>query len=163
MIAQSSHKIQVYTCVMKRKPHSASLVLLLICIFTFWWGISVLSQSTIPVSSSTPAGTQYNAGSEPLLVHESMSGTTRTYSGTFIPNSACDTFGSGIKYSSESGGHVSVLLISKSSSTDCAQAAEGSLDEPFTVSIKLAAGNNPTFDGVFLNGTMVPSQLIKSN
>jgi hypothetical protein len=149
---------------MTRKPHSASLVLLLICIFAFWWGISLLSQSSIPVSNTVQTTFSGSNGSAtPLVVHESVAGSAYTYSGTYMPRSVCDSFGSGIRYNSEDGGHVSILLIAKPSTIDCAQAEDTAAGEPFTVAIKLAVGSNPQFDGVFLNGTKLPSQLIKSN
>jgi hypothetical protein len=149
---------------MKRKPHSTSLVLLLVCIFTFWWGISVLAQhdtSTITQSNTQPATTASQAA--PLMVSESIKNDTYTYSGVYATPSACDSFGSGIRYSAEEGGHVSVLLITEPASTACAQAAGPMSGEPFTVSIKLAAGSNPAFDGVLLNGSIIPSQLVQAN
>jgi hypothetical protein len=151
---------------MKRKPHSASLVLLLICIFAFWWGISVLSQSTMPAPMAMQNAADQSIDSgvlAPIVVRESVTGETHTYSGTFMQRSLCDSFGSGIRYNSESGGHVSILLISKASGTACAQAAGEITAEPFTVSIKLASNVQPVFDGVQLNGAVVPSQLIKGN
>ncbi len=170
MIAQHSPKIEVYTCVMKRKPHSASLVLLLICIFTFWWGISVLSQSSISSTITVPNNQQAVSApaaeldaSNPVIVHESVSGNTYTYAGNFIPRSSCGSFGSGIKYSSDNGGHVAVLLIAKTSAVDCAQAAGSSAGEPFSVSIKVATGKSPQFDGVLLNGSLIPAQLVQDN
>jgi hypothetical protein len=155
---------------MRRKPHSTSLILLLTCIFAFWWGISVLSQSAAPSLASnnsltptenTPPSTLSNTAA--LVVHETMNGTTRTYSGTFMPANACDSFGSGIRYNATAGGQISILLITSPASTACAQAAGDSSSQPFSVSIKLAAGSNPGFGGVLLNGTSIPAQLVQDN
>ncbi len=147
---------------MKRKPHSTSLVLLLVCIFTFWWGVSVLAQRDLNGTEIVTSQTSSLNSSTPLIVSESISGTTHTYSGTFMPP-ACDSFGSGIHYSAQDGGHVSVLLITEPSTTNCAQAAGASTGEPFSVSIKLGAGSSPAFDGVLLNGAPIPAQLVGSN
>mgnify|MGYP003387647951 CR=1 FL=1 len=148
---------------MKRKPHSTSLVLLLVCIFTFWWGISVLTQSSAP----TPVAiTHYDPAVQsalvPLAIHETVDGPTHTYTGTFMPSNACDSFGSGIRYTSADGGHVSLLLITEPSTTQCAQAADLT-GEPFSVSLKLSVGSRPAFDGVLLNGTHIPAELVESN
>jgi len=95
------------------------------------------------------------------MVSESVKGGTYSYSGTFNPSSACDSFGSGIRYSAEGGGHVSILLITSPASTACAQAAGTSTGEPFSVSIKVGASGAPVFDGVLLNGAPIPAQLVQ--
>lgn len=151
---------------MKRKPHSTSLVLLLVCIFTFWWGISVLAQRDLvapPVATTqtTPTATTAIA-STPLSVSETIKGTTYYYSGVFTSKDVCYSFGSGIKYSAADGGHVSVLLLTEPATTNCAQTAGTAAGEPFNVSIKLA-GAAPVFDGVLLNGAPIPAQLVKAN
>lgn len=152
---------------MKRKPHSTSLVLLLLCIFTFWWGISVLAQhdaslpSTVAVVSQPSQPAQTTA--VPVLVSETIKNGTHTYTGSFNPQHACDSFGSGIHYSSNDGGHVSVLLITSPALTDCAQAAGTSSTQTFSVSIKLNASEQPQFDGVLLNGATIPSVLASNN
>jgi len=102
-------------------------------------------------------------GSATMVVNETIAGGTHTYSGTFIPKAACDSFGSGIKYSAAGGGHVSVILITAPSATACAQAASANVGEPFSVSIKLGPGSAPIFDGVLLNGSPIPSQLMAGN
>jgi hypothetical protein len=147
---------------MKRKPHSTSLVLLLVCIFTFWWGVSVLTQRDGAQSMQLTPGTAQTNEATPVVVHESISGGTYTYSGTYTPPSACDSFGSGIRYSAEGGGHVSILLITDNSTANCAQAATLDQGQPFSVSIKLA-DKNPVFDGVYLNNTAIPAQLVMQN
>jgi hypothetical protein len=142
----------------QRKPHTTSLVLLLVSIFVFWWGISLLAQPTAVPAMPAPEQIQ-----PPLVVHETISGGTHTYSGTFdaLP---CVTFGSGVRYSAANGSHVSVLLITEPVSAACAQAAGTSgTKEPFSVSIKLTKGTLPLFDGVFLNGSSIPAQLVEGN
>jgi hypothetical protein len=140
----------------KRKPHSTSLILLLACIFAFWWGISILTK---PQPAQPPAAVTQ---AKPLVVHVTLSGTTQTYSGVFSPP-ACDSFGSGIRYSAANGGHVTVLLITEPASAACAQAAGNSPDEPFSVSVKVSRGSAPIFDGVLLNGSNIPAQLAVGN
>jgi len=155
---------------MKRKPHSTSLVLLLVCIFTFWWGISVLTQNSgrgdgnmvQDFSNLTSQTITQATGQAPLLVHETVNGQTHVYSGTFMPKNPCDSFGSGIRYTSAGTGHVSVLLITEPSATACAQAA-GTDGEPFSVSIKVSSDATPAFDGVLLNGNSIPAQLVEGN
>jgi hypothetical protein len=147
---------------MKRKPHSTSLVLLLVCIFTFWWGISVLAQRDMvaPAVVANQVPTTANAtAAATLVVTEAVAGGTHTYTGTYMPQSACDSFGSGIQY--DGGGHVAILLITNPSSTACAQAAGANAGEPFSVSTKGADGSEPVFDGVLLNGVKIPSQLVQ--
>jgi hypothetical protein len=153
---------------MKRKPHSTSLVLLLVCIFTFWWGISVLTQTSVVPSQATAVQDFSNLNKvaitgTPLMVHETVDGATHVYSGTYMPKNACDSFGSGIRYTSAGGGHVSVLLITEPSTTACAQASSGTEGEPFSVSIKVSEGGKPSFDGVLLNGSQIPAELVASN
>lgn len=150
---------------MKRKPHSTSLVLLLVCIFTFWWGISVLAQRDLETASpyatqAAPAVTT-TGSTAPLMVSQSISKGTYTYSGVYQAKSTCDSFGSGIRYSAANGEHVSVLLITGPSAVACAQAAGTGTGEPFSVSIKLGGGSAPIFDGVLLNGSPVPAQLVQ--
>jgi hypothetical protein len=145
---------------MTRKPHSTSLVLLLVCIFTFWWGISVLAQHDLRGSLEVTDQTAPTASAAALVVNETIQGGTHTYSGVYPSPPACNSFGSGIRYSAANGGHVSILLITEPSATACAQAAGADSGEPFTVSIKLAAGSNPAFDGVLLNGVPIPAQLV---
>jgi hypothetical protein len=147
---------------MKRKPHSTSLVLLLLCIFTFWWGVSVLAQhdtvqSPVALHNTLP---QTNAGTAPVLVNQTYANGVFTYSGMYTPQNACDSFGSGIDYG---GGHVSVLLITAPATIACAQAAGASDAQPFTVSIKLGPNTVPQFDGVTLNGNPIPAQLVVGN
>ncbi len=142
---------------MRRKAHSTSLVLLLICIFAFWWGISVFSQHTFTVFSSVTTNAQQTSA---VIVHETVSGNTRTYSGTFNSKAMCGSFGSGIQYSAQNGGSVSVLLVTDASA-QCAQSFDASaIPEPFNVSIQLP-GTTPTFEGVLLNGIALPSQLVQ--
>jgi len=151
---------------MTRKPHSTSLVLLLVCIFTFWWGISVLAQhdlrGSLEVTDQTATAPSNNLAGAPLLVTETVQGGTHTYSGVYPTPPVCNSFGSGIRYSAANGGHVSVLLITEPSATECAQASGtgSTTGEPFTVSIKLAAGAAPSFDGVLLNGVPILAQLV---
>jgi hypothetical protein len=140
---------------MRRKPHSTSLVLLLVCIFAFWWGVSVLAQNSSFGGTQTAATGQSNAG--PLAITESRSGDTYTYSGNFVPGSACEQIGSGISYSGTAQNQVTILLNTTSASTDCAQAA-GTASIPFSASIKLAGGE-PSFAGVLLNNQPIAAQL----
>ena len=150
---------------MKRKPHSTSLVLLLLCIFTFWWGISVLAQHDTLVATATPSlpTTPAVTTAAPLLVNGTSKNGTFTYSGVYTPQNACDSFGSGIRYRSNEGGHVSILLITAPSSAACAQAAGITNGQSFSVSIKLSVKDIPQFDGVLLNGAAIPAQLVQIN
>ncbi len=149
---------------MKRKPHSTSLVLLLMCIFTFWWGVSVLAQRSVP-EQSVIAATQTQpevspAAGTPLMVTESANGNTFTYNGTYQPQNPCDSFGSGIQYNSASdGGHVVVVILTKPSATACAEAASVSPGQPFSVSMQLSTNTAPIFDGVLVNGAPIPARL----
>lgn len=157
MIVQLFCKKRAYTKAMTRKPHSTSLVLLLVCIFTFWWGISVLSQHDL--RGSLYVANPSNAAA--LIITESVSGGVYTYSGTYIPPAACGSFGSGIRYNAADGGHVSVLLLTEPSSGACTQASGNGGSEPFSVSIKPGAVK-PAFDGVLLNGNPIPAQLVEA-
>ncbi|HEV8666944.1 MAG TPA: hypothetical protein VN665_03845 [Candidatus Paceibacterota bacterium] len=150
----------------KRKPHSTSLVLLLVCIFTFWWGISVLAQhdtsgplASFNQSSSAPS----TANTAPITVRQTNVNGTYTYSGTFIPASPCDSFGSGVRFIQANGGHVAVLLDTEPAAAGCAQASGNDSGEPFSVSVKSKLPQPPQFDGVLLNGTPIPSQLVTGN
>jgi len=93
-----------------------------------------------------------------LVISESQSSDTYTYAGSYTPNSFCDSLGSGIKYSEENGGEVTVLLTTTANVTDCAQAADGNATQPFSVSIK-HPGGEPRFMGVLVNGQQVPITL----
>ena len=110
-----------------------------------------------PAQTLAPATT----APAPLMVSESVKAGTYSYTGTYMPQSPCDSFGSGIRYSAANGGQVSILLITQPATTACAQAAGTSTGQPFSVSIKVKAGNAPAFDGVLLNGASIPAQLVK--
>ena len=98
----------------------------------------------------------------PMVVSETVKNGTHTYTGTFNSQNACDSFGSGIRYSANDNGHVAILLMTAPSTTACAQAA-GTNGQPFSVSIKLATKDQLQFDGVLLNGTTIPSILTPTN
>lgn len=149
---------------MRRKPHSTSLVLLLVCIFAFWWGISVWVGHTT-VSTTTTASAPATASdasvqdSDALKVTEAKSGDTYTFNGSLPTLTECDGLGSGISYEGSTN-KVTILLTTSKPVTACAQAA--SADAPaFSVSIK-HPGAAPLFGGVRLNGTLVPAQLVQS-
>lgn len=156
LIVRHLHKKARILKIMKRKPHSTSLVLLLMCIFTFWWGISVLAQRDLAATPAAALATPMPVA--PMMVTESVSGTTYTFSGTYTL-SACSSFGSGIRYSAADRGHATILLITEPSIANCAQAGGPLQEQPFTVSIKVS-GEAPAFDGVEVNGSVIPSQLV---
>lgn len=113
-------------------------------------------------SQQNQAATTAASADVPLLVSETVKGSTYFYSGVYQQKSACNSFGSGIRYSAADGGHVTILLITEPLGTSCAQAAGTGSGEPFNVSIKLA-GAAPHFDGVQLNGAAIPAQLVEAN
>lgn len=148
---------------MSRKPHSTSLILLLVCIFAFWWGISIFSSYSVSTKSATAAAPGPAASiaprAEPIVVYETNNAGVYTFSGSYTLPSSCDSLGSGIRYDS---GGVSVLLSMEPPATVCTAAA-GALAEPFSVSIKLPKGAPPVFAGVFLNGSAIPASVSQSN
>ena len=117
-------------------------------------------ESSAPIAAMPTAPTTTDAGA-PIMVSESVSKGTYSYTGTYLPPSGCDSFGSGIRYSAANGGHVSVLLVTAPAATACAQAMGTSTGEPFSVSIKLKTGSSPQFDGVLLNGAAISAQLVQ--
>lgn len=150
---------------MRRKPHSTSLVLLLVCIFAFWWGISVWIGHTTTFNTATTATTPSIASDAPaqtadtLKVIESKNGSTYTFNGSLPSLTDCDGLGSGISYDGATD-KVTILLTTSKPATACAEAA-GTDAPSFSVSIK-HAGAAPQFGGVRLNGTLAPAQLVQS-
>jgi len=150
---------------MRKKPHSTALVLLMVCIFAFWWGISILAEhtfsSSVSASASTAAPTE---NTEPLTVYESSSGQIYTYHGTYAAGD-CDSLGSGARYEGGKNGQVIILLTTISSPTNCADAskAAGNETQDFSVSVSVQPGYSIAFQGLMLNGTLMPTQLVKEN
>jgi hypothetical protein len=132
-----------------------SLVLLLLCIFAFWWGISVFSRN---VSTGNQVVVSSNAVQRPLIIKETHSDDEYTYSGTYLPKNPCEQLGSGIRFVNQNGGEVTILLTTALSATECAQANDGEQGIPFSVSIK--DREKPHFMGVLLNSIEVPSELV---
>jgi len=125
-----------------------------VCIFAFWWGVSVLTQG----SSTTTASFSNTApgGAAPLTIIESHTGNTYTYSGAYTTH-ACQSLGSGIALAG-GGGKVTILLTTAPSTFDCAQAAGDTMPEAFSVSV-IHKGAAPEFEGVMLNGQPLPATL----
>lgn len=147
----------------RRKPHSSALVLLVVLIFGFWWGVAVFAHYVRTGSEITAGGTAplYYTAQHPLSVTYTRANDEIHYQGNFsLPS--CEALGSGISYKGKNPSHVALMFMSSKSPVACAQAASED-KTPFELSIELKESDPlPVFDGVTLNGKTLPSTLAEA-
>ncbi len=155
---------------MRSKGHRStySLLILFVGIFAFWWGIAVLARndksapaspyvaSASPVSTADTYVPQTVTG--PIAIHSSIKDGTYTYSGSIPLSSECDELGTGISVSGSNPEHVTIVLTLKRPN-QCDIAHVGNVEQPFAVSLAVPTNAKAVFDGLTVNGAIVPVNL----
>jgi len=148
------------------KKNTTTLVSLIVAIFAFWWGVSVLDQTqnvpkVITVAAADLQIDPYTAASV-IVVHHSLDANHMdAFSGTITLPSGCDDLGTGIASHGSNPAHVTILLTVLKD-PGCTSAPPGGSDQPFSVSLSHAA-TAPVFDGVTVNGVIVPSKVVEGS
>jgi hypothetical protein len=100
----------------------------------------------------------------PIAVHSSIANNEASYTGDIVIPSACDILGTGIAVKGQNPAHVTVLFTLTAPQTGCAAAAQTLTTAPFAVSVTIMPGaKKPVFDGVTVNGVIMPITLVGSN
>lgn len=136
------------------------LLLLFVIIFACWWGVSVLSQVSNTASigqAQAPIAVSYVPTTTMIITHSIENG-MQTYAGSFTPLSLCDNLGVGNRSNNPGVLHVSIALTLTTTAGPCDLTGEVS-PEPFSVGI--TSDTSPVFDGVTLNGVIIPSKLVE--
>jgi hypothetical protein len=145
-----------------RRSRSA-LMFLLIGVFAAWWGVSVFAQMSGSAFSSVPLNSTLSYMGGPIVVHTTVTPTEALYTGEISIPSACDTLGTGIAAKGQDPAHVTLLFTLSAPQTGCA-AAQSLVTAPFAVSVTIMPGTKkPVFDGVTVNGVIMPITLVGSN
>ena|SRR5579859_3766608 len=143
----------------KARRGVAAFTILLVAIFAFWWGISVLDYQSAGATSesASPAAASKEVsymGDMPILVVDTQDKSTHSYHGALAVPS-CEQLGSGVSTVGSKPVHVT-LRLTLTASGDCSSSPMES--QAFAVSVSEGSAA-VVFDGVVINDQIVPSQV----
>ena len=136
---------------------SGTVLLILIAVIVILWGL--LSFFPYGVKKEAPDATgQSNASKEQepdVVLRRSVSEDAVTYTGE-LALSSCMELSSGVRSNGFDPLHVSIFLETVKTAEPCAENSSGG---DFSVSVTKGDSQEVLFDGVYINGELVPARI----